>query len=213
MSNLKNNLFIKSQLFQRYPELETCREQLAMTFELLKSSFEAGGKLLIMGNGGSSADAEHFCGELVKGFILKRELVENDRKIYDQVDSAIAGNLQGGLPAISLGVSHSLISAFSNDVNWDFAFAQQVHVLANKNDIVFGITTSGNSKNVVWAIKVAKAKGVKTISLTGQKESECSLISDVTIKAPRVLTHEVQELHLPIYHALALELEDYFYVS
>lgn len=211
MSNFEEKSFIVSKLFLRYPELEICREQLEIALGLLKNSFETGGKLLVMGNGGSSADAEHFCGELVKGFALRRELKKHDRMIYDHIDSSIAGSLQGGLPAISLGVSHSLISAFSNDVNWDFVFAQQVHVLANKNDVVFGITTSGNSKNVVWALKVAKAKGIKTITLTGQKESESSSLSDVTIKAPRALTHEVQELHLPIYHALALELEDYFY--
>jgi D-sedoheptulose 7-phosphate isomerase len=207
------SLFNKSQLFQRYPNLEACKEQLGMALELLKNSFESGGKLLVMGNGGSSADAEHFCGELVKGFVLKRELLSVDRNIYDKIDPAISENLQYGLPAISLGVSHSLISAYSNDISWDFAFAQQVHVMANKNDIVFGITTSGNSKNVVWALKVAKAKGVKVISLTGASESLCSGLSDITIRVPKNMTHEVQELHLPVYHALALELEYYFYAK
>ena len=203
--------FKESNLFQRYPILIACEKELELSLEALKDSFKNGGKLLVMGNGGSSADAEHFCGELVKGFVLKRELEQSDKSFYDRIDKNLADNLQYGLPAISLGVSHSLISAFSNDLSWDFAFAQQIHVMANKNDIVFGITTSGNSKNVVWGVKVAKAKGVKTISLTGEKSSQCSDLSDITIRVPKLLTHEVQELHLPVYHALAMELEYHFY--
>lgn len=203
--------FEASQLFQRYPILSECRNELKLSLKTLIECFENNGKLLVMGNGGSSADAEHFCGELVKGFILKRELLENDRAIYDRIDKNIAGNLQYGLPAISLGVSHSLISAFSNDLNWDFAFAQQVHVMANRNDVVFGITTSGNSKNVIWGFKVAKARGIKTIALTGQRESQSGEFADIVIRVPKLLTHEVQELHLPVYHALAMELEQHFY--
>ena len=203
--------FLKSNLFQRHPDLLACKEDLEKALEILKESFATKGKLLVMGNGGSSADAEHLCGELVKGFLLKRKLLDREIDLYNKIDPNIADNLQDGLPAFSLGVSHSLISAFSNDCNWDFAFAQQVHVLGNPNDVVLGITTSGNSKNVVWAMKVAKAKGIKTISLTGQSESQCSQLSDVTIRVPRMITHEAQELHLPVYHALSLELEDHFY--
>lgn len=205
--------FNNSKLFERYPELKYCENELLQSLEALIDSYKNSGKLLVMGNGGSSADAEHFCGELVKGFILKRELLDTDRATYDHIDPSIAGNLQYGLPAISLGVSHSLISAFSNDLSWDYAFAQQVHVMANKTDVVFGITTSGNSKNVVLGLKVAKAKGIKSIALTGQNESKCSEISDITIRVPRLHTHEIQELHLPVYHALAMELENYFYAK
>ena len=203
--------FIFSDLFKRYPILLDCKNDLELALLALIESFQNGGKMLVMGNGGSSADAEHFCGELVKGFVLKRELNQKDSSIYDKIDNRIAPNLQYGLPAISLGVSHSLISAFSNDLSWDFAFAQQIHVMANKNDIVFGISTSGNSKNIVLGLKVAKAKGVKSISLTGQKDSMCNEYSDITIRVPSLKTHEVQELHLPVYHALAMELESHFY--
>lgn len=203
--------FESSQLFQRYPILTECRKELEESLKLLIDSFENDGKLMVMGNGGSSADAEHFCGELVKGFVLKRKLKENDTAFYDKIDENISPNLQYGLPAISLGVSHSLISAFSNDLSWDFAFAQQIHVMGNNRDVVFGITTSGNSKNVIWGFKVAKAKGIKTIALTGQRESQSGEFADVVIRVPKLLTHEAQELHLPVYHALAMELEQYFY--
>lgn len=203
--------FAKSKLFERYPILLECKRELDLSLAALAESFKNDGKLLVMGNGGSSADAEHFCGELVKGFVLKRELESKDQLFYDRIDKNLAPNLQYGLPAFSLGVSHSLISAFSNDLSWDFAFAQQIHVMGNKNDVVFGITTSGNSKNIVWGLKVAKAKGIKTIALTGEKTSVCSEISDITIRVPGLLTHEVQELHLPVYHALAMELEEQFY--
>lgn len=203
--------FTTSRLFQRYPILFNCKKELDLTLSCLIDLYNNKGKLLVMGNGGSSADAEHFCGELVKGFVLKRELSFEDQIIYNNIDPHLAQNLQYGFPAISLGVSHSLISAFSNDVHWDYVFAQQIHVMANQNDLVFGISTSGNSKNVVNGLKVAKANGVKTISLTGQRESQCSEICDVTIKVPSLITHEAQELHLPVYHALAIELEKHFY--
>jgi D-sedoheptulose 7-phosphate isomerase len=205
--------FEKSKLLQRYPVLVECQEQLEQSLAILKNSFEQGGKLLVMGNGGSSADAEHFCGELMKGFVAKRELSGELRKAYSLVDANIADNLQMGLPAFSLGVSHSLISAFANDLNWEYVYAQQVHVLAQPNDVVFGITTSGNSKNILAALKVAKAKGVKSIALTGKQTSACSEVAYCSIRAPMEKTHEIQELHLPIYHALAFELECHFYVK
>lgn len=203
--------FKKSKLFERYPVLISNKEDLEKSLEILIDSFRLGGKLIVMGNGGSSADAEHFCGELVKGFVLRRELTEQFKLKYEDISPELSQNLQMGLPAMSLGVSHSLISAFSNDMSWDFVFAQQVHVFATQNDVVFGISTSGNSKNVVNAIGVARAKGVRSISLTGQKDSKCSELSDVCIRVPATATHEVQELHLPVYHALAMELEYHFY--
>lgn len=116
-----------------------------------------------------------------------------------------------GLPAISLDVAHSLISAFGNDVDPDYAFAQQVFVLGGPNDVVMGITTSGNFRNVVHAFNVAKSKGLKTIALTGEKESASSEVVTVTIRTPGIITHEIQELHLPIYHSICLELERFFF--
>lgn len=202
-----------SKLFQRYPILRECETSISQSLALLAQCFNSGGKLLIAGNGGSSADAEHFCGELGKGFLSKRELTQEQKDNYSKIDRDLAENLQNGLPCFSLGVSHSLISAFMNDMDPKYVYAQQVHVHLNQNDCLFAISTSGNSANIVEAIKVAKAKGAITIGLTGEKESKISSLADVTIKAPGTVTHEVQELHLPIYHALCIELENYFYIN
>lgn len=201
----------KSRLIERYPILKDCEKDIIESIVLLRRSYESGGKLLTMGNGGSSSDAEHICGELMKGFLSKRRLNPELAHEYNQIEEGFAEKLQMGLPAISLGVAHSLISAFGNDVDPDYAFAQQVFVLGQKGDVAFGITTSGNSRNVVHALKVAKKKGMTTIVLTGAKDSLCSEIADVTIKAPSEITHEAQELHLPIYHAICIELEKYFF--
>lgn len=201
-----------SKLIERYPVLASIEKEIVSAINNLIEVYNNGGKLITMGNGGSSADAEHICGELMKGFISKRPLTDKERSQLNN-DMEIIPNLQRSLPAISLGVSHSTISAFSNDVDPDFIFAQQIWGLANQNDIVLGISTSGNSKNVVWGLKVAKAKGVKTIALTGEAESKSSGLADVTIKAPASVTHIVQELHLPIYHAICLELENAFFVG
>lgn len=205
------NKFQVSNLFSRYPQLKNCEESLNKALATLINLYENSGKLLAMGNGGSSADAEHLCGELTKGFILKRPLDLEKYKSYNQVEDGLTSKLQEGLPAISLGVAHSLISAFANDVDPDYIFAQQVHVLGNSNDVVFGISTSGNSRNVVHAFKVAKAKGIKSIALTGENPSKLSELADITIQVPGTVTHEVQELHLPVYHALCIELENYFF--
>lgn len=203
--------FNNSRLFERYPSLAICKTSLNKALLLLIETFKSKGTLFALGNGGSSADAEHLCGELNKGFLLKRELSKGSKKLYDEVDPNLSMNLQEGLPAISLGVAHSFISAFSNDMNPQYVFAQQIHVLAKSNDLLFGISTSGNSKNIVEAFKVAKAKKITTIALTGENESSLSELANVTIKAPGRITHEVQELHLPIYHALCIELEKYFF--
>ena len=197
--------------YERYPHLKVCQKEIKGTIHTLIDCFKSGGKLLVMGNGGSSSDAEHICGELMKGFLSKRILGPEDFSKYETIDSELPLNLQDGLPCISLGVSHSLISAFSNDMSWDYAFAQQVHVLADKNDVVFGISTSGNSPNVVNAFKVAKAKGLTSIGLTGKKGGELAHLSDICICAPEDETYVIQELHLPIYHHLCIEVERYFY--
>lgn len=203
--------FDKSRLFKRYPLLRPIEADLISALQVIIESYQENGKLLIMGNGGSSADAEHFCGELTKSFLFKRVLTAEQRWAYDQIDPKLADHLENGLPAMSLGVAHSGISAFINDVNAQYMYAQQIHVFAREQDVVFAISTSGNSANVVEGLKVAKAKGIKSIALTGEKASLCEEFADVTLKAPSQVTHEVQELHLPIYHALCIELEEYFF--
>ncbi len=200
-----------SQLIKRYPNLAVCESSILDALNLLIKSYSSGGKLIAMGNGGSSADAEHICGELVKSFVAKRELSKEEVSLFTNIDPELPFKIQGSLPAISLGVQHSTISAFSNDMTAVYHFAQQIWGLGKEHDVVLGISTSGNSANVVHGINVARAKGITTIGLTGERESKLSSLVDVCIKAPALLTHHIQELHLPIYHCLCLELENFFF--
>jgi D-sedoheptulose 7-phosphate isomerase len=202
---------LKSNILNRYPTLQPIESEIITAIKMLEDCFRKEAKLLTFGNGGSSADAEHLCGELQKGFLSKRPLSSAEKKIFAAIDPQMGEKLQGGLAAISLTTMHASISAFSNDVDPDYAFAQQIWALAKSNDVAMGFSTSGNSKNVVNALKCAKAKGIKTIALTGQNDSKCSEVADLTIKAPSTITHEVQEFHLPIYHALCIELEEIFF--
>lgn len=203
--------FKHSELFERHPKLESCRESIEKALAILISSYESQGKLMVMGNGGSSADAEHMCGELTKGFLLKRPLNEEQKKKFKNIDPSIANKLQMGLPAFSLGVAHSGNSAFLNDVDPLLVYGQQIWVQGKAPDAVMGISTSGNSKNVIEGFKVAKAMGLKTIGLTGAKDSLCNEWCDVVIQVPEVETYKAQELHLPVYHALCIELEFHFF--
>jgi D-sedoheptulose 7-phosphate isomerase len=202
-----------SQLTKRYSTLKVCEEQVIRAVNVLAKSFSSGGKLITMGNGGSSADAEHICGELVKSFVGNRELSKQEFDMFKGIDEVLPTKIQGSFPAISLGVQHSAISAFSNDKEPAYHFAQQVWGLAQKNDVVMGISTSGNSANVVHALNVAKAKKIATVGLTGQRDSKVSAIVDVCIQAPATITHHIQEFHLPIYHSICLELENLFFPS
>ena len=203
--------FKNSELFERHPRLKACEEDLNKALDILISSYENGGKLMVMGNGGSSADAEHMCGELTKGFLLRRPLSDTEKAKFKNIDESIADKLQMGLPAISLGVAHSGNSAFLNDVNPILVYGQQIWVQSKPSDTVIGISTSGNSKNVIEGFKVAKAKGLKTIALTGAKDSLSNEWADVVIQVPEEETFKAQELHLPVYHALCIELEFHFF--
>ena len=204
-----------SELFMRYNKLEACRCDIEAAIDVLKKAYYLGGKLLVCGNGGSCADSEHIVGELMKGFMLKRRVGDTfKKKLYDLgfEDAAyIAENLQGALPAIALPSQSAVISAFANDVTADMAYAQLVYGYGAENDVFMGISTSGNSKNIVLAAKVAKAKGLKTIALTGEKNSRLSEICDVTLRVPETETFKVQEMHLPVYHYICEELEKEFF--
>ena len=189
------------ELIGRYPVLEPCRESIRQAYQALEECFLAGGKLLVAGNGGSAADSDHIVGELMKGF-LKKRTVEDER-----IPSEMRGKLQGALPAISLPSQCAILSAFINDVEPDMMYAQLVYGYAKENDLVIGLSTSGNSKNIVNAAKVAKCLGAKVLSLTGEKESRLSEISDVTVRVPETETYKVQELHLPVYHYLCAGAE------
>jgi D-sedoheptulose 7-phosphate isomerase len=203
--------FKHSELFQRHPRLQACRGSIKKALSILIESYEKQGKLMVMGNGGSSADAEHMCGELTKGFLLKRPLDEENKKKFLNIDPTIAEKLQMGLPAISLGVAHSGNSAFLNDVDPMLVYAQQIWVQGRSADTVMGITTSGNSKNVIEGFKVARAMNLMTIGLTGSRDSLCNEWCDVVIQVPEEETFKAQELHLPVYHALCIELEFHFF--
>ncbi|MDD9952127.1 MAG: SIS domain-containing protein [Zetaproteobacteria bacterium] len=200
-----------SGLIERYPKLEGAQPAILEAINALLFCFSNQGKLLVAGNGGSSADAEHFCGELLKGFKSKRPLSTADARMFEAIDPDLPLKLQGSLPAISLGVGHSAISAVANDMDASLIFAQQIWGLGNKQDMFFGMSTSGNSKNVVTGFKVAKAKKMKTVALTGVKESSCSQLADITIHAPESETFKIQEYHLPIYHAICIEVENYIF--
>ena len=204
-----NSKNIISNLLSRYPQLTNVKNDIESACEILIDSFESNGKLLVAGNGGSASDSLHIIGELAKSFVLPRTISEELK--YKIGDDQLSESLQYGLPAISLVSETALFTAFSNDNNADAVFAQQVLTYAKPNDVLWLISTSGNSKNCVNAAKVAKALGIKIISLTGIKESKLSALSDVTIKAPECETYKVQELHLPIYHAICLVLENEFY--
>lgn len=218
MRELDNRLMRHIDLLvERYPSLESAKNDIVAAYLLLEESYENGGKLLVAGNSGSAADAEHIVGELMKGFKLPRKpeadfaekLVEENQEL----GSVLAENLQGALPAIALDGHPALSTAYMNDCEPLLCFAQQVNGYGKLGDVFLGISTSGNSKNVLYAATTAHAKGMKVIGLTGAKDSKLKDMSDVCIKAPQTETYMIQELHLPIYHCLCLMLEDKFFAT
>lgn len=202
-------------LVERYPSLETVKKEIATAYSFIADCYRNGKKLLVAGNGGSAADAEHIVGELMKSFVLERkvehEFSEQLISIDSELGNVLAQNLQGALPAIALDGHMSLSTAYMNDCEPLMCFAQQVNGYGTAGDVFMGISTSGNSKNVMYAATVARAKEMKVIGLTGEKESKLSVFADVCIKAPQRETYMVQELHLPIYHCLCLMLEETFF--
>ena len=214
MLNEKVNNYIDNLIY-RYSNLNICKDDIVKSYELLKNVVINDGKILIAGNGGSAADSEHIVGELMKSFVKKRNLSKEEKNkilgINQELGNVIANNLQGAIPAIALDGHSALTTAYMNDCEPDLCFAQQVNGYGRKNDLFWGISTSGNSKNVIYASIVAKAKGLKIIGLTGEKESKLSNIADVCIRVPEIETYKIQELHLPIYHCLCLMLEETFF--
>lgn len=200
---------IFEELFERYPCLEICRNDIRLAFELFVSCYDNGGKILCCGNGGSAADSDHFVGELMKGFLKKRPLSDKEKELFN--DKYIADNLQKGLPAISLCAHSALMTAFENDVAPSLVFAQQVYAYAKENDVLFCLSTSGNSENIVYAAKAAKASGIKSVAVTGRKESRLSEICDICIRLSETETFKIQELTLPVYHCLAAMLEEKYF--
>ena len=206
---------ILARLKAEHPALCKLIPQVEEAFALLKSAYDAGGKVMICGNGGSAADAEHIVGELMKGFKLPRkpdaDFAEKLIAADNELGKVLAENLQGALPAIALDGHPALSTAYMNDCEPLLCFAQQVNGYGRPGDVFLGISTSGNSKNVLYAATVAKAKGMKVRGLTGAKDSKLSAAADVTVKVPQTETYMIQELHLPVYHCLCLMLEDKFF--
>lgn len=184
-------------LISRYPVLAPLRESIVQAVKMIEDMHFSGGKLLLCGNGGSAADCEHISGELLKGFLLPRPQHINGFEM-----------LQGGIAAIPLPSLSALISAFSNDVAPELVYAQLTNVLAAENDVLFCISTSGNSKNVVLAAHLAKIKNIKTIALTGRDGGELKQLCTACICVPETETFKVQELHLPVYHAICAQCEE-----
>jgi D-sedoheptulose 7-phosphate isomerase len=198
-----------AELYERYPALTACRAEIEAAAAVMCESFANGGKLLTCGNGGSASDAEHIVGELMKAFVLPRKLNKEMCDLLD--DEYLSSNLQGALPAVSMIGESALSTAYANDCAPDLAFAQQVLGLGRKGDVLLGIATSGNSKNVLYAAKVARVQGMKVIMLTGQGGGKCAALSDVAVCVPEKETFKVQEYHLPVYHALCLAIEEEFF--
>ena len=192
-------------IFERYPELKCCENDIEKALNLIIETYKNGGKVLVCGNGGSAADSEHIVGELMKGFLCKRKV--ND----DRLSSDLKENLQGALPAISLCSQTVLMTAFNNDLDPDYVFAQQVYGYGKENDLLIAISTSGKSKNVLKAVEVANCIGVKTLALTGGKGGKIKEMATVTITAPSSETYKIQEYHLPIYHYLCSKVEVEFF--
>lgn len=192
-------------LIERYPQLISCVDDFMVAFKLLCKVFERKNKLLIAGNGGSASDADHIAGELLKSFSIKQTV--NDSFI----NTELAKHLQPALPAIPLANLTGIFTAFSNDCEFEWAFAQLVYGLGQPGDCLLAISTSGNSKNIINAVSVAKERGMSVVGLSGISGGALKKLSDVCICAPETETFKIQELHLPVYHCLCLMLENHFF--
>lgn len=202
-------------LIERYPALACVRQELADAYCVMETCFSRDGKLLIAGNGGSAADAEHIVGELMKRFKKPRpvstEFAEKLKRLDPVRGAKLAEHLERGMMAIPLSAHEALTTAYGNDVNGTDVFAQQLFGFGRQGDVFLGISTSGNSRNVINAALVAKALGMKVIGLTGLSGGELADVSDVVVKVPETETYRIQELHLPVYHCWCLMLEDHFF--
>ena len=192
------------RLVQRYPALDACSSSVDAAASVIVDCFQQGQKLLLAGNGGSAADADHISGELLKGFAKERKLCAEH---VDVLGRQLADHLQGGLPAIPLSQFTALLTAYSNDCDAEYACAQLVWSLGAPGDVLIAISTSGNSSNILQAVRVAKKKGMTVVALTGQTGQLLNEVH-VAISVPSMVTHEIQEFHLPVYHSICLAVEE-----
>lgn len=206
-----NSSQIKDELFTRYPQLVSCSQSFDSAFGVICDCYKNGNKVLVAGNGGSAADSDHIVGELMKSFLFIRK-VDNEfsgeiEKLYGDEGKQLVSKLEGGLPTIPLTSMPALSTAYANDTSGTACFAQMTQVLGRKGDVFIGISTSGNSQNIVFALMAARARHMTTICLTGASGGKCASLSDICIKVPENETFKVQELHLPVYHALCAMTE------
>jgi D-sedoheptulose 7-phosphate isomerase len=203
------------QLIQRYPSLESLKSNISAAFDIIADSYTKGGKLLIAGNGGSASDAEHIAGELMKTFEKKRTLpdsfIMDIKKVNIEIAEYLIPRMQPGLPTIALSGHASLNTACINDIDGNITFAQHDYGYGKETDVLLAISTSGNSKNIMYAAAVAKAKKMKIIALSGGSGGALRNIADVSIIVPETETFKIQELHLPVYHCLCQMLENHFF--
>ena len=208
---VKDTLALRNELYTRYPILLSTSDAIDKAYSIILKTYSSGGKLLVAGNGGSAADSEHIVGELMKSFLFHRRIdttVESNlRTMFGEKGKEIAEKLEGALPTISLTTMPALNTAFANDVDASVVFAQMLYGYGAENDAFLGISTSGNSSNIIQALMVAKAKGIKTIGLSGSTGGVMKQLCDVCICVPEDETFKIQELHLPIYHCLCSMLE------
>lgn len=205
---------ILDELIKRYPALTEQKENVCRAFEIAAGAYRSGKKMLVCGNGGSASDSEHIVGELMKSFKKKRAIDEKVKArllALGEDGEKLAASLEGTLRAVSLASHPALSTAFNNDKDPAVTFAQQLYGYADEGDVLVAISTSGSSRNCVLAAVTAKAKGVKTIALTGKNPGRLSALADVAILVPETETYKVQELHLPVYHCLCAMLEEEFF--
>ena len=206
-----------NELTARYPALAGCADEIVNAAELIISVYKSGGCLYTCGNGGSAADSDHIVGELMKGFLKKRPVDASFRAALKETcpddGEFLAQNLQRGLPAVSLHSQSALLTAFVNDVEPSMMYAQTLYAMGKPGDCLIAISTSGNSKNVVNAAKIAKAMGIHVISLTGNRSCRLDVLADIAIHVDDCETYRVQELHLPVYHWLCARVEEEFFAE
>ncbi|PXX52411.1 D-sedoheptulose 7-phosphate isomerase [Hungatella effluvii] len=199
------------ELYNRYPALRSCRFEIEETVSILEKALQKGGKLLLCGNGGSSADCDHIVGELMKGFLKKRPAAVPEAWKDNGEAVKLFAQLQGALPAISLSAQSAIVTAYANDADPDMVYAQLTYGYGRTGDVLVAVSTSGNSENVLNAVKTANFLGLKTVGLTGGIQSKMDSLCTITIKVPETETYRIQELHLPVYHYLCARLEEYFF--
>lgn len=196
-----------NELTERYGALASIKADIESAVNKVIESYKKGGKVLLCGNGGSASDSDHVAGELLKGFLMKREPIGDELSALTTELGEDAVKLQRGISAIPLPQLSGVLSAFANDVDPSLVFAQLVYALGTENDVLFAFSTSGNSQNIVKAVKVARAKGIPVVSFTGESGGKLLGVSDICLRAPECETFKIQEYHLPIYHAICAEVE------